>query len=216
MEVKQGGKCALAENVKEIIAANLCALRKENKLTQQQLAEKLNYSDKAVSRWENAETLPDIETLCKICDIYGVRFEYLLQKEQPKKNPYVVKSNLTSRILITFIIVCSFWIAATLTYTYVNVIFDVKVWTIFMWAVPLSAVVCEICNAVFFKNKVLGCVLVSIISWTLILSLYLQTLKYNTWMLFIMGVPLQAVIILITIFRYKNPEGALGKRSVEK
>lgn len=206
----------MAENVKEIIAANLCALRKENKLTQQQLAEKLNYSDKAVSRWENAETLPDIETLCKICDIYGVRFEYLLQKEQPKKNPYVVKSNLTSRILITFIIVCSFWIAATLTYTYVNVIFDVKVWTIFMWAVPLSAVVCEICNAVFFKNKVLGCVLVSIISWTLILSLYLQTLKYNTWMLFIMGVPLQAVIILITIFRYKNPEGALGKRSVEK
>lgn len=206
----------MAENVKEIIAANLCALRKENKLTQQQLAEKLNYSDKAVSRWENAETLPDIETLCKICDIYGVRFEYLLQKEQPKKNPYVVKSNLTSRILITFIIVCSFWIAATLTYTYVNVIFDVKVWTIFMWAVPLSAVVCEICNAVFFKNKVLGCVLISIISWTLILSLYLQTLKYNTWMLFIMGVPLQAVIILITIFRYKNPEGALGKRSVEK
>ena len=206
----------MAENVKEIIAANLCALRKENKLTQQQLAEKLNYSDKAVSRWENAETLPDIETLCKICDIYGVRFEYLLQKEQPKKNPYVVKSNLTSRILITFIIVCSFWIAATLTYTYVNVIFDVKVWTIFMWAVPLSAVVCEICNAVFFKNKVLGCVLVSIISWTLILSLYLQTLKYNTWMLFIMGVPLQAVIILITLFRYKNPEGALGKRSVEK
>ena len=206
----------MAENVKEIIAANLCALRKENKLTQQQLAEKLNYSDKAVSRWENAETLPDIETLCKICDIYGVRFEYLLQKEQPKKNPYVVKSNLTSRILITFIIVCSFWIAATLTYTYVNLLFDVKVWTIFMWAVPLSAVVCEICNAVFFKNKVLGCVLVSIISWTLILSLYLQTLKYNTWMLFIMGVPLQAVIILITIFRYKNPEGALGKRSVEK
>ena len=206
----------MAENVKEIIAANLCALRKENKLTQQQLAEKLNYSDKAVSRWENAETLPDIETLCKICDIYGVRFEYLLQKEQPKKNPYVVKSNLTSRILITFIIVCSFWIAATLTYTYVNVIFDVKVWTIFMWAVPLSAVVCEICNAVFFKNKVLGCVLVSIISWTLILSLYLQTLKYNTWMLFIMGVPLQAVIILITIFRYKNPEGVFDKRSVEK
>ena len=207
---------ALAENVKEIIAANLCALRKEHKLTQQQLAERLNYSDKAVSRWENAETLPDIETLCKICDIYGVRFEYLLQKEQPKKNPYVVKSNLTSRILITFIIVCSFWIAATLTYTYVNIIFEVKVWTIFMWAVPLSAGVCEICNAVFFKNKVFGCVLVSVISWTLILSLYLQTLQYNTWMLFIMGVPLQAVIILITIYRYKNPDGVLDKGRTAK
>ncbi len=206
---------ALAENIKEIIAKNLSALRKENRLTQQQLAERLNYSDKAVSRWENAETLPDIETLCKICDIYGVRFEYLLQKEQPKKNQYAVKSTLTSRILITFIIVCSLWIAATLTYTYVNVIFGVRVWTIFTWAVPISAAVCEVCNAVFFKNKAFGCVLVSVISWTSILSLYLQTIKYNTWMLFIMGVPLQAVIILITVFRYKNPDGVHSKRGGE-
>ena len=206
----------MAENVKEIIAGNLASLRKASKLTQQQLAEKLNYSDKAVSRWENAETLPDIETLCRICDIYGVKFEYLLQKEQPKKNPYVVKNNLTGKILITFIILCSVWIAATLTYTYVNVIFDVKVWTIFMWTVPLSAIVCEVCNNVFFKNKVFGCVLFSVLSWTSILALYLQTLKYNTWMLFIMGVPLQAVIILITIFKYKNPESLLDKRRESK
>jgi len=68
------------ENIKEIIAKNLVELRKANKLTQGALAEKLNYSDKAVSRWEHAETLPDIETLCRICDIYGVNFEYLLQK----------------------------------------------------------------------------------------------------------------------------------------
>ena len=206
----------MAENVKEIIASNLASLRKSSKMTQQQLAEKLNYSDKAVSRWENAETLPDIETLCKICDIYGVKFEYLLQKEQPKKNPYVVKTNLTGKILITFIIMCSLWIAATLTYTYVNVIFGVKVWTVLIWAVPVSAVVCELCNAVFFKNKALGCVLYSVLSWTTILALYLQTLKYNTWMLFIMGVPLQAVIILITVFKYKNPDGVLDKKGAKK
>ncbi|MBE6536358.1 MAG: helix-turn-helix transcriptional regulator [Ruminococcaceae bacterium] len=207
----------MAESVKEIIASNLASLRKEHKLTQQQLAERINYSDKAVSRWENAETLPDIETLCRICDIYGVTFEYLLQKEQPKKNnPYVVKSNTTGKMLITFIILCSLWIAAILTYTYVNVIFGIKLWTVFVWAIPLSAVVCQICNAVFFKNKAFGCVLFSILSWTTILALYLQTLKYNTWMLFIMGVPLQAVIILITIFRYKSPEGVSEKKGGTK
>ncbi len=209
-------KTKVAENVKEIIAKNLTSLRKESKMTQQQLAEKLNYSDKAVSRWENAETLPDIETLCKICDIYGVKFEYLLQKEQPKKNPYVVKTNLTGRILITFIIMCSIWIATTLTYTYVNLIFGVKVWTVFIWAVPISAAVCEACNAVFFRNKALGCVLYSVLSWTAILALYLQTLKYNTWMLFIMGIPLQAVIILITVFKYKNPESPLDRKGNKK
>lgn len=203
----------MADNVKEIIASNLASLRKERRLTQQQLAEKLNYSDKAVSRWENAETLPDIETLCKICDIYGVTFEYLLQKEQPKKNPYVVKKDTTGKMIITFIIICSVWIAATLAYTYVNAIFGVRIWTIFMWAVPFTALITEICNAVFFKNKAFACVLLSILAWTTILALYLQMLRYNAWMLFIMGVPLQAVIILITVFRYKNSDNtASGRR----
>ncbi len=206
----------MSQNVKETIAANLASLRKENRLTQQQLAEKLNYSDKAVSRWENAETLPDIETLCKICDIYGVTFEYLLQKEQPKKNPYVVKNDTPGKILITFIIVCSLWIAATLAYTYINAIFGIKVWTIFIWAIPLSAILCEICNSVFFKNKSFGCVMLSVLSWSSILALYLQTLKYNTWMLFIMGVPLQAVIILSTVFRYKSADSSAVKGRKEK
>ena len=71
------------ENIKDIIAANLVELRKSKKMTQSEVAEKLNYSDKAISRWEHADSLPDIETLCKVCEIYVVKFEYLLQKEQP-------------------------------------------------------------------------------------------------------------------------------------
>ena len=204
------------ENVKEIIADNLVALRKSRRMTQQELAEKLNYSDKAISRWEHAETLPDIETLCKICEIYGVKFEYLLQKEQPNKNPYVVKNDFPGRILITFIIMCSVWTAATLAYTYINAIFNVKVWTIFIWAIPFSAFLCEVCNAIFFKNKAFACVVFSVASWTTILALYLQTLKYNTWMLFIMGVPLQALIILVTVFRYKSVDPVTKLRSGEK
>ena len=69
------------ENVKEIIAKNLVELRKSRKYTQQQLAEKLNYSDKAISRWEHAESLPDIETLCKIADYYHVTLDYLVGRK---------------------------------------------------------------------------------------------------------------------------------------
>ncbi|MBQ9071119.1 MAG: helix-turn-helix transcriptional regulator [Clostridia bacterium] len=197
----------MEENVKEIIAKNLASLRKSHKMTQQQLASKLNYSDKAVSRWEHSETLPDIETLCKICDIYGVKFEYLLQSEHPKKNnPYVVKTDIPSKILIMFIVLCSVWIAATLAYTYVNVILEVRAWTIFIWAIPVTMLICQICNHFFFKNKAFGCVLNSLFTWSFILSIYIQLLEYNAWMLFIMGVPLQAAIILTTVLRYKNPD----------
>ena len=116
------------ENIKEIIAKNLVELRKSRKYTQQQLAERLNYSDKAISRWEHAESLPDIETLCRICDLYGVKFEYLLQEEQPKpsKNPYIVGKNTVNKIAITLIAAALVWLVATLVYFYANLIYKVN------------------------------------------------------------------------------------------
>ena len=205
------------ENIKEIIAFNLTELRKKNKLTQQQLAEKLNYSDKAISRWEHAQTLPDIDTLCKVCEIYGVKFEYLLQKEQPKKNnPYIVKNNIANRIIIMFIAVCVVWISAIVAYTYVNTIFNINAWTLFIWAIPITFVICQIYNRFFFGNRVLKCVLNSITVWTLLLSCYLQLLEYNIWMLFIIGLPLQAMIILMTILKITSAREGASRRSERK
>ena len=54
----------LNENeLKKIVTENLIYYRKINKLTQLQLAEKLNYSDKAISKWERGESLPDLYIL---------------------------------------------------------------------------------------------------------------------------------------------------------
>ena len=60
-------------DIKQTIADNLVGYRKKAGLTQQQLAEKLNYSDKAVSKWERAEAIPDVVVLKTIADIYGIK-----------------------------------------------------------------------------------------------------------------------------------------------
>lgn len=186
-----------SDNTKEIIAANLTALRKASKMTQQELASKLNYSDKAVSRWEHAETLPDIDTLSKICAIYGVKFEYLLQKEQPSKNnPYVEKSDTANKVLITIIAAFSVWIAAFSLFFGLNMTVKANVWMIFIWAIPTTAVVLLVCNAVFFRSKPYKYIVSSLLMWTLLLASYLQLISFNMWMLFIVGVPVQAVIML--------------------
>jgi len=193
------------ENIKEIIAKNLVELRKEKKYTQQQIAERLNYSDKAVSRWEHAETMPDLETLCKLCDIYGVKFEYLLQAEQPKKNnPYVVKTDMPGRIVVLLIAALAIWIAAMVTYTYMHIILSQNRWTIFIWAIPITSVTCQICNSFLLHNRLLKYILNSITAWTLLLSLYLELLSYNVWMLFIIGIPIQIIIILLAILKSKK------------
>ena len=54
------------DNLNYIVSKNLSDLRKRNGLTQAELAEKLNYSDKAVSKWEKGESLPGVEVLYKL------------------------------------------------------------------------------------------------------------------------------------------------------
>ena len=67
------------EDLKPIIAKNITVLRQNAKMTQFDLAEKLNYSDKAISKWERAEAIPDVSVLKSIADLFGVTVDYLLQ-----------------------------------------------------------------------------------------------------------------------------------------
>lgn len=193
------------ENVKETIAKNLLELRKQHRYTQQDLATKLNYSDKAISRWEHAETLPDIETLCKICDLYGVKFEYLLQKEQPSgsKNPYVVKRhNSRNRIIIGLLAVTIVWLLACTLFSYSETFGGKNLWTLFIWAIPVSGIIIWVLNRMW-GTKFFGVIISSFVCWTLILSLYLQFLSYNIWLLFIVGVPIQTLLILVSFLKLK-------------
>ena len=62
--------------LEKIVAANITELRKSRQLTQLELAEKLNYSDKTISKWERGDGLPDLKTICKMAEIFGVSVDY--------------------------------------------------------------------------------------------------------------------------------------------
>jgi len=68
-------------DLKPIIAKNIIDLRKSMNWTQAELAQKLNYSDKAISKWERAESIPDVIVLKEIADLFHVKVDYLLEDE---------------------------------------------------------------------------------------------------------------------------------------
>ena len=68
-------------NWKEILAANLSRLRREKGLTQAELGEKINYSDKSVSKWERGEGVPDLQVMIALSDLYGVSIDEMMGKE---------------------------------------------------------------------------------------------------------------------------------------
>ena len=191
------------ESVKDIIAHNLINLRKKHNLTQGEMAEKLNYSDNAVSRWERGEVTPSIETLEQISKLFNISIISLFENNVVEKVEKNNKRELTNKLAIVLIFTSLAWFAATVGYVYAEMIFKVNFWQIFVWAVPTS------CLILYPFNKVWGryiwkFVIMSVFVWSILACVYLQFLKYNVWLIFIMGVPLQAGL---AIWSFVKPKG---------
>ena len=210
------------KKIKEIVGENLAHLRKERKLTQLEIAEMFGYSDKAISKWEKGDTLPDIETLYKICNFYNVTLDYLTHeptKENQKK--YAVKR--ANRISIVCLLVSLVWMLATIIYVWLFLVAKPSVnhWEVFIWAVPVSCLVLFILNHLWGK-RVYIFYIGTVFIWSLIVSVYLESLVWNPWPLFLLGVPAQISLLLWvgikdSIFHHKKEDDiAVNKKQVKK
>lgn len=70
----------------EQIAYNIKFLREMNDLTQQKLADKLKISRSMITKWENNQLIPDIQSLIKLSDLFGVSLDYLVGNETHRKD----------------------------------------------------------------------------------------------------------------------------------
>ncbi len=195
------------KNIREIIGDNLASLRKEKKLTQLEIAEKFNYSDKAVSKWEKGDTIPDIETLNALAEFYGVTLDYLTHEgTREEKAEFVKKANKSTknRIANCALTISIVWLIATIVFVY-GCLDSTKgtpetLWVSFIWALPFSALMYQFFNKKYFGNKPGTIVALSFLIWTLLTAIYLTAgvaaSFWSLWALFILGIPLQVSLIL--------------------
>lgn len=74
----------MSENIKETVAKNLMYYRKKNKITQKELADQLGVKHNAISSWENGVNSIDIDTLFRVCQIFGITVNDMYDiKQQP-------------------------------------------------------------------------------------------------------------------------------------
>ncbi len=191
------------KELREVIAKNICDLRTEAGLTQLTFAELLNYSDKAVSKWERGESIPDIFILKRIADHFGVTVDYLLSETHTKeilrteKQNRIVKRN---RLLVTFLAAALVWLIATTLFVTLNIVsadISFPSWLVFIYAIPTSAVVLLVFNSIWGRVK-LNYLIITVLVWTLILSFYITVLalvERNIWVMFLLGVPAQVIIL---------------------
>lgn len=199
------------ENIREIVRENLVKLRKERKLTQIELSQKIGYSDKAISRWETGEVTPDIETLYSLAELYGIPIAAFFEKytpEHPKSADE--RQQIIRKIAVTLLGIVCVWFFAIIGYSRLGVLFHNRNWLVFIWAIPLSFAVAIYCNVKWGK-RIVTLILSSALCWTLLLAIYLQFIEFHTFMTFVSGVPIQIGIILLAFIR---PSG--GRKPEEK
>ena len=208
------------------IAKNLIHYRKMAGLTQAGLAEKINYSDKSVSKWESGNGAPDIYTLIQLAGLFGVSVDALIGDGTPI-NPQ--KKTVGLHWLIMLLSSGIVWLVATVFFVLMHFIaMGGPWWLAFIYAIPINAIVLLV-YASIWHYRTLNFISVSTIIWTVITCLFLTvnvvTAAIGTqdevdrlWMLFMLGIPLQVLEIFWTSFRslFRKRKIMLGIQSKVK
>jgi len=190
-----------SEKLKQRIGSNIAACRRRSNLTQAELAEKLNYSDKAVSKWERGESIPDVITLVQLAEQFGVSVNDLLLGIQSEKVPPKAHKQTGSRVnrkVLQMLVSLLVWFVALSVYVVLSSVGVPKSWIGFFYAVPANAIVLLSLRSAW-RMYSWNFALVSLIVWGCLLSFYVTMLVFtgfNLWKLFLLGILGQGAVCL--------------------
>lgn len=197
--------------LKLISASNLIKLRTGAGLTQAELGEKLNYSDKTISKWERGEAIPDAYVLTQLAEIFGVTVDYLLSShdawEPPEQQAAQQEEAGYSVNVIIAISVLGVWTMA-LTIFVLLWLFDIILWETFVVALPVSVLTYMVLICVFRRRRHLQFVIAALVL-SLFILLYFTMPMQRPWQLFLIAIPAEIIVFLSCNIRRrpkKKPE----------
>ena len=214
------------DKLKSQLGANIVAYRKRSGLTQAKLAEQLNYSDKAVSKWERGESMPDVLTLVQLAELFhttvddlihdpdeipensGGRIEQVMEAAVEK----TLKRKANKRVILGLSSLLV-WFVALLVFVVVSSLDSPRSWIAFLYAIPADAIV-QLTLRSAWKDFRWNKTLISILVWGGLLSLYASLKLFadvDIWKLFLLGIPGQlAVLLWFRLYRIGSKEDKHG------
>lgn len=198
------------EKLKRQIGRNIATFRKRMGWTQVELAEKLNYSGKAVSKWERGESVPDVLTLADLADAVGVTVNDLLadlnalpaetgavQQTMDRVVQKTLKRKANKNIILGLCTILV-WFVALFIYVLLSSLEVNKSWLAFFYAIPANAIVLLSLRSAWHDFR-WNRALISAIMWGGLLAVYMTLLvlvHFNLWKIFLLGILGQVAILL--------------------
>lgn len=199
--MRSGAGGSNMEDTKSIVAKNISELRLLNNMTQIELGERLNYSDKTISKWERGESSPDISVLVEIADLFGVSLDYLVRAENLDRT---VKENKISqtrynRKVIAYISESIVWFAVILAFILTSLITSEATfqWLYFIYALPVALIIKLVFNSIWFNPRN-NYFIISALVWSILAAIHITFLyfKINVALIYLLGIVAQITIIL--------------------
>ena len=196
------------DDLKLIFASNLIRLRTAAGMTQAELGEKLNYSDKTISKWERAESIPDAFVLKQIGAIFEVSVDALLSAYDQWEDPLSVKKKgLETKydsFVITMVSIAGIGTLAVLIFVIFWVLGSIH-WSVFAYAVPVSLITLLVLNSIWNSGKN-NIFIVSSLVFCIIAIIYIALIEYQPWQLFLVVIPAELVVFLSFKIRKRNKQ----------
>ena len=168
-----------------------------------EVAEKIHYSDKSVSKWESGNGIPDVYTLLQLSRLYGVSINAFLGEEVEVKK---TRKSFGLQILIMLLSSGIVWLVAIFSFALLQILKPDGIWwLLYLYAVLANAIVMLV-YAALWKHRIINFLSVTTIIWMALVCCYL-TIRLlvgdapGLWCLFLVGVPLQSLEILWAFFR---------------
>ena len=187
------------DELKLATASNIIKLRTGAGMTQAELGEKLNYSDKTVSKWERAESVPDAWVLKQLGEIFGVTVDYLISSHDewegvPGMEETEPEKSFSSGV-VTLVSVTGIWTLALLAFIIIFWALGSLQWLIFAAAVPVTMITLLVFNSVWRHGKENKWIVAGLVL-SLLLLIYLTFLRYNPWQILLLTVPGEIIVFL--------------------
>lgn len=192
------------KDIKEIFAVNLSELRQASGMTQLELGDRLNYSDKTVSKWERGESIPDAGMLKQIADVFGVTVDYLLEESHEHADSYAVTAeemnarDHSRHMTIWKIVQAGLWLLSFVIVVLCWIVTRKFYWLIFIWTLPVSFLLSIIFTGLWARKKwQYEYIYISLFILSILLAIYLSALSHNLWMLFLIMIPVEVLLYFI-------------------
>lgn len=199
------------------VAENLTYYRKASGYTQLEIAEKLNYSDKSISKWERGDGAPDIFALKSLASFYGVSMDDFFKAEKRS----VVTNQKRRHWYISGLSVALAWIVAAIGFTVLMIALPgiFPWWLFFAYAGVASFIITTVLSSVWGRLEY-QLISISGIIWMICLSAYLTVhfvhpMEYD-WLIIITGIPIEILEVIWYLLRRSNRKRIREEREKEK